>query len=186
MVSVTRLTHLALSESLTLPSPGAKPESWRQPCDRVLTSLEAFSQGLSGKIRRFREHGDKAGVETLSTNCIACLAHLAILSEVVGRTDPVSRIEMYDRCDSALRRLGTLTSELCLDEYTYLDLLLGVRSRFVLLLDGDGSNQKLGVGLLEEIATDLRRPDRGPLSRRERHVAALPAGSRREVFRLSE
>ena len=73
----------------------------------------------------------------LGSSCIACLAHLAMLYEVVGRTSPVARPEMYNLCDSALQRLGTLTSELRFDEYTYLDLLLGVRSssrRFLMLM----------------------------------------------------
>ena len=41
--------------------------------------------------------------------------------------DPVGSSELRNLCDSALERLGTLTSELRFDEYTYLDLLLGVR-----------------------------------------------------------
>jgi len=39
--------------------------------------------------------------------------------------DPVTG-EVNTLCASALQRLGMLTSELHLDEYTYLDLLLGV------------------------------------------------------------
>ena len=34
--------------------------------------------------------------------------------------------EMYNLCDSALQRLGKLTLDLHFEEYTYLDLLLGV------------------------------------------------------------
>ena len=63
----------------------------------------------------------------LGSSCVACLAHLAVVYEVVGRTGPVPQPEMYNLCDSALQRLGMLTSELHFDEYTYLDLLLGVR-----------------------------------------------------------
>ena len=63
----------------------------------------------------------------LGSNCIACLAHLAILcEEVAGRTG-LPQLETYNLCDSTLQRLGTLTSELHFDEYTHLDLLLGVR-----------------------------------------------------------
>ena len=62
----------------------------------------------------------------MSSSCITCLAHLAILSEVVCRADPVAG-ERYTLCDSALQRLGMFTSEFYLDEYTYLDLLLAVR-----------------------------------------------------------
>jgi hypothetical protein len=63
----------------------------------------------------------------ISSSCIACLAHLAILYDAVCRTDPAGRSELYNLCDSALQRLGALTLELHLEEYTYLDLLLGVR-----------------------------------------------------------
>ena len=71
---------------------------------------------------------NKNGADVIGISCIACLAHLAILYEVVGRTEPAVEVGMYGLCDLALQRLGTLTSELRLDEYTYLDLLLGVRS----------------------------------------------------------
>ena len=63
----------------------------------------------------------------IGSSCIACLAHLAALYEVVGRMDPVAEVGMYNPCDLALQRLGMLTSELNFDEYTHLDLLLGVR-----------------------------------------------------------
>lgn len=75
----------------------------------------------------YRANGDKCGVDVLGGNCIACLAHLAILYEVVGRTSPDEEAEAYGLCDLALQKLGTLTSELRFDEYTYLDLLVGVR-----------------------------------------------------------
>ena len=73
----------------------------------------------------------------ISSSCIACLAHLAILCEAVLRTDPATE-GTRDLCDSALGRLGMLTSELHLEEYTYLDLLLGVRlssRRFIVNVD---------------------------------------------------
>ena len=62
----------------------------------------------------------------IGSSCIACLAHLAILCEVISRANPVAEVEMCNPCDSVLERLGTLTSQLRFDEYTYLDLLLGV------------------------------------------------------------
>jgi hypothetical protein len=78
-------------------------------------------------MKRFHEFGDNSGAEEIGSSCIACLAHLAILYEAVCRTDPVGSSELRNLCDSALERLGRLTSELRFDEYTYLDLLLGVR-----------------------------------------------------------
>jgi hypothetical protein len=82
---------------------------------------------LLSNIKRFHELGDNSGAEVIGSSCIACLAHLAVLYEAVCRTDPVGSFELCNLCDSALERLGALTSELEFDEYTYLDLLLGVR-----------------------------------------------------------
>ena len=99
---------------------------WRRSCDHIIASLEEFSQNLLDNLKRFREYGDKNRADELSSSCIASFAHLATLYDAVCRMDPVDR-EMHIRCESALQRLGMLTSELHLDEYTYLDLLLGVR-----------------------------------------------------------
>ena len=99
----------------------------RQSCDRIIAPLEEFSRGLLDNIETFRDHGDKIGVEVIGNNCIACLAHLAVLYEVVGRSDPVAEAEMYNPRDLTLQRLGTLTFKLHFDEYRHHDLLLGVR-----------------------------------------------------------
>ena len=119
-------TPAGSGRSLTLSVPGAKPGPWRRSCDKILVSLEEFSRSLLDNVKIFRKHGDKSGADVISSNCIACLAHLAVLCEVVCQTDPLSR-EAYSLCDSALQRLGMLTSEFNSDEYTHLDLLLGVR-----------------------------------------------------------
>ena len=100
---------------------------WQRSCDQISISLEEFSQNLLRSMRKFRGYGDKNRADhVISSSCITCLAHLAILYEAVCRTDPVAA-ETYALCDSALQKLGMLTSEFYLDEYTYLDLLLGVR-----------------------------------------------------------
>ena len=138
---------------LTFLSPGVKLGFWRQSCDRILAPLEVFSQKLLGNIKRFREHGSTSAADVISSSCIACLAHLAVLYEVVSRTDPVAG-GMYTFCDSALRRLGILTSELYLEEYTHFDLLLGVRLssyRLPMIV----AQQETGIGLLEEITVSL-------------------------------
>ena len=93
----------------------------------MLESLEDFSQKLFSNVKTFREHGDKNAADIVSSSCIACLSHLAVLYEVTGQTDPVAKVRMDRLCDLALQRLGELTSELQFDEYSYLDLLLGVR-----------------------------------------------------------
>ena len=99
----------------------------------MLESLEEFSKKLLDNIKTFRQHGDKNGTDEVSASCIASLTHLAFLYEAISRNDPTVEAKMNSLCDSALRRLGTLTSELRFDEYTYLDLLLGVRLTFSLV-----------------------------------------------------
>jgi len=135
-------------------APGIRLRYWRESCDQILASLEEFSQKLLGNMKTFNEHGNKAGADAIGISCIACLAYLAILYEIVGRTEPVAAVEMYKLCDLALQRLGTLTSELRLDEYTYLDLLLGVRSssRCLLVLMTQMGD---GTGFLEQVFAGL-------------------------------
>ena len=106
---------------------GVRLGFWRQSCDQISGFLEDFSKDLFENSRTFREQGNESGAELICSSCITCLAHLAILYDVVCRKDPVAGSEMYELCDSALQRLGMITSEHHFDEYTYLDLLLEVR-----------------------------------------------------------
>ena len=118
----------------------------------------------------------------ISSSCIACLAHLAILYEVVCRKAPVAA-ETYDLCDSALQRLGVLTSKFHLEEYTYLDLLLGVRPspyRLSVMV----AQRETEIGFLGEITVGLRLSHKNPTPGRERFNAAFPEGSWRQVFRF--
>jgi len=125
---------------------------WRQSCNRALAPLEEFSQHLLRNVKRFREYGDKTGADMIGGTCIPCFAHLAILYEAVCRTDPFPE-EMYNLCDLALHRLGVLTSELQLEEYTYLDLLLGVCPSLCCFLVTMTQWNAGIIGLLEQIAT---------------------------------
>jgi len=60
--------------------------------------------------------------------CVSCLAHLAVLCEAFGKIEPAARAKLDLLCDSALERLSALARDMCMKEYTRLDLLLGVRS----------------------------------------------------------
>lgn len=168
---------------LTLRSPGVKLGFWRQSCDRIVAPLGFFAQKLLGNVKRFREHGGTSAADVISSSCIACLAHLAILYEVISRTDPVAG-EMYTFCDSALRRLGMLTSELCLEEYTHFDLLLGVRLSSY-RLQKIVAQWETGIGLLEEIIVSFRCPHRKSPPRGKRVPTTFPEGCWGKVFRLS-
>ena len=57
----------------------------------------------------------------ICSSCITCLAH-PVIYKVVGQIDPF----VYNLCNSVLQRLGNLTSDLHLNKYTYLYLLLWV------------------------------------------------------------
>lgn len=92
--------------------------------------LDKYCQILLSNLQRFRELGDKSGAAVIRSSCINCLAHLAAVCEALCRTEHV-RAQFEALCDVALERLCELTRDMSMEEYTRLDLLLGVR--FVLL-----------------------------------------------------
>ena len=105
-----------------------KSSQWRQPCDQLVTLLDGYSDELLRNLRVFIEIGDNSGAEMISSSCIACLAYLAALCELVGRTEPTASPAMNALCDVNLEKLGHLTEDTRSgsEEYTHLDLLLGV------------------------------------------------------------
>ena len=64
----------------------------------------------------------------IRNSCVNCLAHLAVLCDALGRVGPVPHTGLDTLCDSTLERLGELSQDMRMEEYTRLDLLLGVRS----------------------------------------------------------
>lgn len=83
---------------------------------------------LLRNLRAFVEIGDDSGAEMIWSSCITCLAYLTALCELVDRTEPTTS-PMNALCDTNLEKLGHLTEDTRSEEYTYLDLLLGVRNR---------------------------------------------------------
>ena len=123
-----RSSHIVIS--LTDPCcfvTGVKPGQWKQICDELVTRLDEYSNALLRNIRRFMNIGDTHGAEIMQSSCVGCLAHLAVLCDLVGRLGPTSKPQMDAVCDSSLMRLGNLTREMNFDEYSYLDMLLRVR-----------------------------------------------------------
>lgn len=106
---------------------GAKTGQWEQICTELVTRLDEYSGVLLRNARSFLEVGDKGGIEIIQSTCVGCLAHLAVLCDLVGRVGPNSKPQMDAICDSSLERLGHLTLGLNFDDYTYFDLILGVR-----------------------------------------------------------
>ena len=91
--------------------------------------LDNYSQTLLFNQRRFQELGDKGGAGVIRSSCVNCFSHLAVLCEAISRIEPTPQTELDNLCDSALERLGELAQDVCvgMEEYTRLDLLLGVR-----------------------------------------------------------
>lgn len=88
--------------------------------------LDEYSQTLLSNLRRFQDLGDKGNAGVIKSSCINCLAHLAVLSEALSKIGPTPQKELDTLCDLTLERLGELAQDMHLEEYTRLDLLLGV------------------------------------------------------------
>ena len=119
---------------------GVKPDQWKQICAELVTRLDEYSSTLLRNIRRFLQIRDSRGAEIIQSNCVGCLAHLAVLCNTIGWLEPNSKPRMDAVCDSSLERLGRLTQEMSFDGYTYLDLLLRVRYLVVPLESGQADN----------------------------------------------
>lgn len=127
-----------------------RPSQWKQSCDQLVTLLDGYTDVLQRNLQRFLGDGDNIGAEIIWSSCIACLAHLSALCELIGRTEPTAS-KMSCLCDSSLEKLGRLTEDMKLEEYTYLDLLLGVRTHNTFLPFNTLPDEKTNaLGLMEE------------------------------------
>ena len=104
-----------------------KPGQWKKTCGELVTRLDEYSDTLLWNIRNFQRIGDNQGAEIIQSSCVVCLAHLAVLCDLISRLEPNFDPEMDAICDSSLERLGRLTQEMKFERYTYFDLLLRVR-----------------------------------------------------------
>ena len=126
-----RCSSVDLKDRLSTPRPFPVYTStqWKQSFDHLIALLNGYSDLLLSNLGRFVDIGDNIGAEIIWNSCITCLAHLSALCELMGRTEPTANVAMNSLCDSNLEKLGRLTEDLRAEEYTYLDLLLGVRTR---------------------------------------------------------
>ena len=100
--------------------------TWIQSCDQLVAQLGDYSRDLLFNLLRFQELGDKSGTEMIRACCINCFAHLAFLCETLRKVDPAPQVGVEAICNSSLERLGELAQNVCKEEYTRHDLLLGV------------------------------------------------------------
>lgn len=106
---------------------GTRLTIWKQSCDQLAALLDDCSQTLLSNLWRFQALGDTSGAGSIRASCVVCLAHLALLCNTPDKVDPAyMRLEAL--CDSSLERLGALALDMRMEEYTSLDLLLGVRA----------------------------------------------------------
>jgi len=101
---------------------------WIRSCDHLVAQLDSYARNLLLNLRRFRELGDNGGAGIIRSCCVNGLAHLAVLCGTLRRMGPVPGTELDTLCDSALERLSGVTRDMRTEEYTRLDLLLGVRA----------------------------------------------------------
>ena len=106
---------------------GVKPDQWKQTCEELVARLDEYSDTLLRNTQTFLQVGDTQGTVIIQSSCIDCLAHLAVLCDLVSYLEPNSKPQMDAICDSPLERLGRLTQEMSFDGFTSFDLLLMVR-----------------------------------------------------------
>ena len=138
----------------------------RKSHHQLVRTLEGFSNSLLGNLERFIDVGDGSGVGTIWTCCVTCLGHLAALCHFVGQTEPTSRSSMDDLCDMTIEKLGNVSHEAHIEEYTHFDFLTGV-GNLVDLFRGsmaltNNANRPLGRGLWTPSMSVL---DYGPMVR---------------------
>jgi hypothetical protein len=111
------------------------------------------------------EVGDSHGAKIIQNSCVGCLARLAVLCEFIGRKEPNSKPQMDEICDWSLEQFGNLTQGICLDEYTYLELLLKVRR----LIDCSWQKKLLlalrRLDFMGKLSGRIRLADRSPYAR---------------------
>lgn len=98
---------------------------WAAACDHLVTDLGNYSRSLLANLQKFREFDDKSGSGVIRDCCINCLAHLAVLCETLSQEMP-TQAGLHSLCDWSLEQLSELTKDMVTEEYSRLDLLLGV------------------------------------------------------------
>ena len=71
--------------------------------------------------------GDTSGVGTIWTCCVICLAHLTALCHLVSQVDPALGASMNSLYELTLDKLGNVSLETRIEEYSQFDVLTGVR-----------------------------------------------------------
>lgn len=127
MVGTIHISPVALTANFIPQSLEFQICIWRQSCDQLAVLLDDYSQTLLSSLRRFQALGDTNGAGMIRSSCVDCLAHLAVVCETLSQMGPAPQAALDILCDSTLERLSELAQDMCMEEYTRLDLLLRVR-----------------------------------------------------------
>lgn len=96
-------------------------------CSGLIGGLQAHTDALQRHLEWFTSIGDRESSDVIRSNCISCLAYLANLYLTIAPTDHPTAPAMERCCDTTLVALGRLTEGMVMEEYSYFDVLLGVR-----------------------------------------------------------
>lgn len=106
--------------------------SLRESCHQLIPTLDNFSDGLVENLQQFIKLEDNDGTGTIWTCCIACLAHLAALCHLVSLMEPTFKDSMDRLFNLTLDKLGNLSLEVQVEEYSIFDTLTGVWTLVIL------------------------------------------------------
>ena len=80
-----------------------------------------------GNLEGFITLGDSSDVETIWTCYVTCLAHLAALCHLFSQTAPALSGPTDHLCDLTLEKLGNISLEVRIEQYSQFDISTGVR-----------------------------------------------------------
>ena len=104
-----------------------KASRQRESCHRLVFALNRLSNALTENLQQFIAIEDSSGVGTIWACCVTCSAHLAALCHLLSQTEPTLKGSMGGLCDLTLDKLGNLSHEVHIEEYSHFDVLTGVR-----------------------------------------------------------
>jgi len=124
----------------------------QRSCLHLILALDTFSEDLMGNLEQFISMDDTCSIWMVWTCCIMCLAHLAALSHLMSQTDPAWSVSMTSLYDLTLGKLGNLSLEVRIEQYSHFDVLTGISWKTAL----DTIDARLGLHLDAEKGS-LRR-----------------------------
>ncbi|KAF9642933.1 hypothetical protein BDM02DRAFT_3264295 [Thelephora ganbajun] len=93
---------------------------------QLIHALDRFSNDLIRNLQRFIIVEDGNGVGTIWACCVTCLGHLVALCHLTSQTEPALSKSMDGLYNLTLDKLGNLSLEVHIEEYSHFDFLTGM------------------------------------------------------------